>query len=332
MPLKPQGRIFNDITETIGGTPLVRINRLVPKDHAVVLAKCEFFNPLGSVKDRIGLAMIEDAIERGVLKPGMTIVEPTSGNTGIALAFVCAAKGYKLILTMPESMSVERRRLLKALGAQVVLTPGAEGMKGAIARAEELVKNTPNAWMPQQFNNPANPEIHRTTTAEEIWADTDGAVDVVVSAVGTGGTITGCVEVIKPRKATFQAIAVEPADSPVISQTLKGEALKPGPHKIQGAGAGFIPNNLHLKAEDGSALITECIKVTNDDAFAMARRLAKEEGMLVGISTGANVWAALEVARRPEYKGKTIVTIGCSTGERYLSTALAADARAEVGG
>jgi cysteine synthase A len=218
------------------------------------------------------------------------------------------------------------------LGAKLVLTPGAEGMKGAIARAEDLVKNTPNSWMPQQFNNPANPEIHRKTTAEEIWNDTDGKVDIVVSAVGTGGTITGCVEVIKPRKATFQAIAVEPADSPVISQTLAGQPLKPGPHKIQGTGAGFVPNNLHLKDSGGNPQIVECLKVTNDDAFAMARRLAKEEGMLVGISTGANVVAAIEVAKRPENKGKLIVTIACSTGERYLSTPLAADARAEVGG
>jgi len=222
--------------------------------------------------------------------------------------------------------------LLSMLGAKLVLTPGSEGMKGAIARAEDLVANTPNAWMPQQFNNPANPAIHRATTAEEIWEDTDGKVDIVVAAVGTGGTITGCVEVLKPRKASLQAIAVEPSDSPVISQTLKGDPVKPGPHKIQGTGAGFVPNNLHLKDDSGAAQIAECVKVTNDDAFAMARRLAKEEGILVGISTGANVWAALEVAKRPENKGKTIVTIACSTGERYLSTALAADARAEVGG
>ena len=232
---------------------------------------------------------------------------------------------------MPETMSLERRTLLAMLGAKLVLTPGSEGMKGAIARAEELVANTPNAWMPQQFNNPANPEIHRKTTAEEIWEDTDGKVDIVVSAVGTGGTISGCVEVIKPRKPGFQAIAAEPKDSPVISQTLAGQPLKPGPHKIQGLGAGFIPNNLHLKDEAGNPLITECIQVTNDDSFAMARRLAKEEGILAGISTGANVCAALEVAKRPENKGKLIVTIACSTGERYLSTALAAEARAEVG-
>ena len=330
------GRIYNNIVETVGRTPLVKLNRIPASagiDATTTIAlKCEFFNPLGSVKDRIGMAMIEDAEQRGVLTQDTVIIEPTSGNTGIALAFVAAAKGYKLILTMPETMSMERRVLLAMLGAKLILTPGTEGMKGAIARAEELVKNTPNAWMPQQFNNPANPAIHRTTTAEEIWDDTAGAVDIVVAAVGTGGTITGCVEVLKARKATFQAIAVEPTDSPVINQTLKGEPVKPGPHKIQGTGAGFVPNNLHLKDDAGNPQIVECVKVSNDDAFAMARRLAKEEGILVGISTGANVVAALEVAKRPENKGKTIVTIACSTGERYLSTALAADARAEVGG
>jgi cysteine synthase len=330
------GRIYNNIVETVGRTPLVKLNR-IPESAGIdpgttIALKCEFFNPLGSVKDRIGMSMIEDAEKRGVLNKDTVIIEPTSGNTGIALAFVAAAKGYKLILTMPETMSMERRVLLAMLGAKLVLTPGTEGMKGAIARAEDLRANTPNSWIPQQFNNPSNPEIHRKTTAEEIWDDTNGKVDIVVSAVGTGGTITGCVEVIKPRKATFQAIAVEPADSPVISQTLKGEPLKPGPHKIQGTGAGFVPNNLHLKDDAGTSQIVECIKVTNDDAFAMARRLAKEEGILAGISSGANVWAALEVAKRPENKGKTIVTIACSTGERYLSTALAADARAEVGG
>jgi cysteine synthase A len=330
------GRIYNNIVETVGRTPLVRLNR-IPKSEGIdpsttILLKCEFFNPLGSVKDRIGMAMIEAAEAEGKINADTVIVEPTSGNTGIALAFVCAAKGYKLILTMPETMSQERRVLLAMLGAKLVLTPGAEGMKGAIARAEEIVKNTPNAWMPQQFNNPANPAIHSATTAEEIWADTDGKVDILVAAVGTGGTITGCVETILPRKASFKAIAVEPSDSPVISQTLAGDPLKPGPHKIQGTGAGFVPNNLHLKNPDsGDAQIVECVKVSNDDAFAMARRLAKEEGMLVGISTGANVWAALQVAKRPENKGKCIVTIACSTGERYLSTPLAADARAEVG-
>jgi cysteine synthase A len=325
------GHIYNNIVETVGRTPLVRLNRVTAGLEATVALKCEFFNPLGSVKDRIGAAMIEDAEKRGILKPDTVIVEPTSGNTGIALAFVAAAKGYKLILTMPETMSLERRTLLAMLGAKLVLTPGAEGMKGAIARAEELVKNTPNAWMPQQFNNPANPEVHQRTTAEEIWADTDGKIDIFVAAVGTGGTITGCCEVIKPRRPGFQAIAVEPKDSPVISQTLAGEPVKPGPHKIQGTGAGFVPNNLHLKNEQGQAQIIECVQVSNDDAFAMARRLAKEEGLLVGISTGANVWAAIEIAKRPENKGKLIVTIACSTGERYLSTALAADARAEVG-
>lgn len=326
------GKIYNNIVETVGRTPLVKLNRVTEGLDATIALKCEYFNPLGSVKDRIGMAMIEAAEREGKLTADTVIVEPTSGNTGIALAFVCAAKGYKLILTMPETMSMERRTLLAMLGAKLILTPGTEGMKGAIARAEELVQNTPNAWMPQQFNNPANPEIHRKTTAEEIWADTDGQVDMVVSAVGTGGTITGCVEAIRPRKASFQAVAVEPKDSPVISQTLAGQPLKPGPHKIQGAGAGFIPTNLHLKDSNGNALITECIQVSNDDAFAMARRLAKEEGILAGISTGANVWAAIELAKRPENKGKLIVTIACSTGERYLSTALAAEARAEVGG
>jgi cysteine synthase len=278
------------------------------------------------------MAMIEDAERRGILTKETVIVEPTSGNTGIALAFVAAAKGYKLILTMPETMSLERRTLLAMLGAKLVLTPGSEGMKGAIARAEEIQKNTPHAWIPQQFNNPANPAIHAHTTAEELWDDTDGKIDILVSAVGTGGTITGVVETLKPRKPSFQAIAAEPVDSPVISQALKGEPIKPGPHKIKGTGAGFIPNNLHLKDSAGNPQIVECIKVTNDDAFAIARRLAKEEGILVGISTGANVWAAAQVAKRPENKGKLIVTIACSTGERYLSTALAADARAEVGG
>ncbi|HEX3800953.1 MAG TPA: cysteine synthase A [Verrucomicrobiae bacterium] len=326
------GRIYNNIVETVGHTPLVKLNKVTAGLDATVLLKCEFFNPLGSVKDRIGMAMIEDAERRGVLKPGTTIIEPTSGNTGIALAFVAAAKGYKIILTMPETMSLERRTLLAMLGAKLVLTPGSEGMKGAIARAEQISRETPNSWIPQQFENPANPAIHRHTTAEEIWADTDGKVDILISAVGTGGTITGCVEVIKERKPSFQAIAVEPKDSPVITQALAGQPLKPGPHKIQGTGAGFIPKNLHLKDSKGNPQITECIEVTNDEAFAMARRLAKEEGLLVGISTGANVVAAIEVARRPENKGKLIVTIACSTGERYLSTPLAAEAKAEVGG
>ncbi len=326
------GRIYKDIIETVGRTPLVRLNRVTAGLEATVLLKCEFFNPLGSVKDRIGMSMIEDAEKGGVVNKETVIIEPTSGNTGIALAFVCAARGYRLILTMPETMSLERRTLLAMLGAKLVLTPGTEGMKGAITRAEQLASETPNSWIPQQFNNPANPDIHRRTTAEEIWDDTDGRVDILVAAVGTGGTITGCCEAIKARKPSFRAIAVEPADSPVISQTLAGLPLKPGPHKIQGTGAGFIPENLHLKDEKGNPQITECIEVSNEDSFAMARRLAKEEGILAGISTGANVWAAIEVAKRPENKGKLIVTIACSTGERYLSTPLAAEARAEVGG
>ena len=330
------GRIFNNVVETVGHTPLVRLNRIPASlgvDPATTIAlKCEFFNPLGSVKDRIGAAMIEDAEKRGILKPDTTIIEPTSGNTGIALAFVAAAKGYKLILTMPETMSLERRTLLALLGAKLVLTPGSEGMRGAIARAEQISKETPNSWIPQQFENPANPAIHTATTGPEIWDDTDGQVDILVAAVGTGGTITGVFEYIHPKKASFQAIAVEPKDSPVITQTLKGEAVKPGPHKIQGTGAGFVPKNLHLKGANGEPQIVETYQVSNDDSFAMARRLAKEEGLLVGISTGANVFAAIEIAKRPENKGKTIVTIACSTGERYLSTALAAEARAEVGG
>ena len=318
------GHIYNNIVETVGRTPLVKLNSVTAGLDATVALKCEFFNPLGSVKDRIGAAMIADAEARGVLTKDTIIVEPTSGNTGIALAFVAAAKGYKLILTMPETMSLERRTLLALLGAELVLTPGPGGMKGAIAKAEEIVANTPNAWMPQQFENPANPAIHFKTTAQELWDDTDGKIDILVSAVGTGGTLTGCCEF-------FQAIAAEPEASPVISQTLAGEPLQPGPHKIQGTGGGFIPKNLHLKDSAGNPQITECIKISNDEAFAMARRLAKEEGLLVGISTGANVVAALRVAARPENKGKLIVTIACSTGERYLSTALADEARAKVG-
>jgi len=312
------------ITETIGRTPLVALQRIGRDTGATILVKGEFGNPLGSVKDRIGRAMIEAAEADGRLKPGTTIIEPTSGNTGIALAFVAAAKGYKLILTMPESMSQERRLLLTMLGADLVLTPAAEGMKGAIAKAQQLHAETPGSWIPQQFENPANPEIHRRTTAEEIWNDTDGEVDILVSAVGTGGTITGVSEVIKSRKPGFQAIAVEPADSPVITQTRKGEPVKPGPHKIQGTGAGFVPKNLNLE------IVDDVVTVTNDEALDTARRLATEEGILGGISTGANVWAALQVAARPENKGKTIVTIGCSTGERYLSTALADPAKAKL--
>ena len=325
------GHIYNSIVETVGRTPLVRLNRVTEGLDATILLKCEFFNPLGSVKDRIGVAMIEDAEKRGLLTKDTVIIEPTSGNTGIALAFVAAAKGYKLILTMPETMSLERRVLLAMLGAKLVLTPGPEGMKGAIAKAEQLAKETPNSWVPQQFENPANPAVHARTTAEEIWADTDGQVDILVSAVGTGGTLTGCCEVLKARKPSFQAIAAEPKDSPVISQTLAGQPVKPGSHKIQGTGAGFLPKNLHLKDAQGNPQIVECIQVSNDEAFVMARRLAKEEGLLVGISTGANVTAAMQLAQRPENKGKLIVTIACSTGERYLSTQLAAEARAEVG-
>jgi cysteine synthase A len=320
------GRIHNSIVDTIGRTPLVRLNHITKGLPATIALKCEFFNPLGSVKDRIGAAMIADAEAKGLIKEGTTIVEPTSGNTGIALAFVAAANGYKLILTMPETMSVERRTLLAMLGAQLVLTPGSEGMKGAIARAEQILNETPGAWMPQQFNNAANPAIHSKTTAEEIWEDTDGKIDILVSAVGTGGTITGVSEVIKARKPGFKAVAVEPKDSPVITQTRAGEPVKPGPHKIQGTGAGFVPGNLHLDAID------EVLTVTNDEAFAMARRLAKEEGILAGISSGANVHAAIELAKRPENAGKLIVTVACSTGERYLSTALAEEARAQVGG
>jgi cysteine synthase A len=316
MPLKPQGRIFNDITETIAGTPLVRLNRIIPAGTATVLVKCEFFNPLGSVKDRIGVAMIDAAEKAGRIGKETLIVEPTSGNTGIALAFVCAARGYKLVLTMPESMSVERRRLLKALGAQVVLTPAADGMRGSIEKAEAICRENPNSYIPQQFENPANPEIHRRTTAEEIWQDTSGQVDILVAGVGTGGTITGVSEVIKPRKPSFKAIAVEPVNSPVITQTLKGEAPRPGRHKIQGIGAGFVPGNLHTK------IVDEVIQITDEEAFTWARRLAKEEGIFGGISSGGNVAAAAKVAARPENKGKMIVTVMCSFGERYLSTPL----------
>jgi cysteine synthase A len=313
--------IQTNILGTVGRTPLIKLNRIAKDAPATIALKGEFGNPLGSVKDRIGAAMIEAAEKSGELTPATTIIEPTSGNTGIALAFVAAARGYKLILTMPESMSVERRTLLALLGAKLVLTPAAEGMKGAIARAAQLQSETPDSWTPQQFNNPANPDIHRRTTAEEIWGDTDGRVDILVSAVGTGGTITGVSEVIKQRRSEFQAIAVEPNDSPVISQTRAGEPVKPGPHKIQGTGAGFVPKNLNLD------IVNDVVRVTNEDAIVTARQLALEEGILAGISTGANVWAALDVAKRPENKGKLIVTIGCSTGERYLSTALAEEAR-----
>ena len=322
----PNGKIYNNIVETVGRTPLVRLNHVTAGLNATVALKCEFFNPLGSVKDRIGMAMIEAGERDGKIHKNTVIVEPTSGNTGLARACVWAAKGDKCILTLPETISGERRTLLAMLGAKLVLTPGAEGMKGAIARANEIVQNTPDAFMPQQFNNPANPEVHRHTTAEEIWEDTDGKVDILVAAVGTGGTISGVAEVIKGRRPEFKAVAVEPTDSPVITQTMNGEPVKPGPHKIQGTGAGFVPNNLDM------AIVDEVIRVSNDEAFAMARRLAKEEGILAGISSGANVCAAIQIAQRPENAGKLIVTIGCSTGERYLSTPLAAEARAEVGG
>ncbi len=300
--------IAKDSTELIGNTPLVRLNRITKGVTAEVVAKLESFNPIGNVKDRIGVAMIVDAEERGLISKDTVIVEPTSGNTGIALAFVCAARGYRLILTMPDTMSVERRQLLSIFGAEQVLTPGSEGMPGAVRAAEQLVAENPGYFMPQQFKNPSNPEIHRLTTAEEIWRDTDGRVDILISGVGTGGTITGVAEVIKKRKPEFKAIAVEPADSPVLS------GGKPGPHKIQGIGAGFVPDILRLELAD------EIIKVANDDAGTMARRLAKEEGILAGISSGAATWAALEVAKRAENDGKLIVVILPDTGERYLST------------
>ena len=302
------GRIFSDITKTVGNTPLVKLNHITEGLEATVLVKVESFNPLSSVKDRIGVAMIEDAERKGILKKGTTIIEPTSGNTGIALAFVAAAKGYKLILTMPDTMSIERRQLFAIFGAQLVLTPGAEGMKGAVKKAEELAKETPNSIILQQFNNPANPEVHRKTTAEEIWNDTDGKVDILVSGVGTGGTITGVAEVIKKRKPGFKAIAVEPDASAILS------GGNPGSHKIQGIGAGFIPQVLNRNVVD------EVIRVTNDDAGDTARRLARLEGILAGISSGAALWAALEVAKRKENKGKVIVVVLPDTGERYLTT------------
>jgi len=303
-------RIYEDITKTVGNTPLVRINRMTQGMEATVVAKLESFNPIGCVKERIGVSMIEDAEAKGLVNKDTVIIEPTSGNTGIGLAFVCAVKGYKLIIVMPETMSIERRKLMGIFGAELVLTPGSEGMSGAIKKAEELSAQMPNSFMPQQFKNPANPEIHRKTTAEEIWKDTDGKADILVSGVGTGGTITGIAEVIKSRKPSFHVVAVEPSASPILS------GGKPGPHKIQGIGAGFVPDVLNTK------IIDEVVRVENEDAIKTAQRLAREEGVLAGISSGAATWAALEVAKRPENKGKLIVAILPDTGERYISTAM----------
>ena len=309
----PRGQSFVDVTKTIGNTPMIRINRLVPGGQATVFAKCEFFQPLNSVKDRIGVAMIEAGERDGKLKSNTHVIEPTSGNTGIALAFVCAAKGYRLTLTMPESMSVERRALLRGLGANLVLTPAAEGMKGAIARAHEMVQQDPDGWMPQQFENPANPAIHEATTGPEIWEDSGHNIDAIVAGVGTGGTITGVGRFLKKVNPNFKVIAVEPKHSPVIS------GGQPGRHRIQGIGAGFVPKNLD------TSIIDEVVTVDDEDAFAWGRRLAKEEGIMAGISSGANMWAAAQVAARPEFQGMRIVTIMCSLGERYLSTPLFGD-------
>jgi cysteine synthase A len=311
-----RGKIYDDVTQCIGHTPLIRLRRVVGDCKASIVAKPESFNPLWSVKDRIGVSMIDAAEREGKITKDTTVVEPTSGNTGIGLAFTCAARGYKLIVTMPETMSLERRRLLKAFGAQVVLTPGDKGMNGAIAKADELLRTIPNSFMPQQFKNPANPDIHRRTTAEEIWNDTDGKVDILISGVGTGGTITGVSEVIKKRKPSFKAIAVEPVASPVITQRMHGQELKPGKHKLQGLGAGFIPDILNLN------MVDDVVQVKDDDAFEMSRRMAREEGILGGISSGAAVVAALQVGNRPDNAGKLIVVVLPDLGERYLSTAL----------
>ena len=311
-------RIYDDITQTIGNTPLVRVRKLI-RSEATVLAKMESLNPMASVKDRIGVAMIDAGERDGKIGPGATIIEPTSGNTGIALAFVCAARGYKCLLAMPESMSVERRKVLRALGAELVLTPAAEGMPGAIRKAEELLAERPGSFMPQQFTNPANPEVHRKTTAEEIWRDTDGQVDIVVAGVGTGGTITGVAEVLKGRKGDLQVVAVEPLQSSILSQVRAGEELAPGPHKIQGIGAGFVPDVLNMD------MVDEVMAIDQDEAMDFARRAAREEGLFVGISSGAALRAASELAARPENAGKTIVAILPSFGERYLSSPLFAD-------
>jgi cysteine synthase A len=311
-----RGKIYDDVTQCIGHTSLIRLRRVVGNCKASIVAKPESFNPLWSVKDRIGVSMIDAAEREGKITKDTTVVEPTSGNTGIGLAFTCAARGYKLIVTMPETMSLERRRLLKAFGAQVVLTPGDKGMNGAIAKADELLRTIPNSFMPQQFKNPANPEVHRRTTAEEIWNDTDGKVDILISGVGTGGTITGVGEVIKKRKPSFKAIAVEPVASPVITQRMQGQELKPGKHKLQGLGAGFIPDILNLN------IVDDVVQVKDDDAFEMSRRMAREEGILGGISSGAAVVAAIQVGNRPDNEGKLIVVVLPDLGERYLSTAL----------